>query len=65
MDAYIVAGFRSAVGKAPRGLFRFTRPDDLADAETEHRTGTLGRYDVDGPAHTRQQPDPARPIRCR
>lgn len=30
MKAYIVAGFRSAVGKAPRGLFRFTRPDDLA-----------------------------------
>lgn len=30
MNAYIVAGLRSAVGKAPRGLFRFTRPDDLA-----------------------------------
>ena len=30
MQAYIIAGFRSAVGKAPRGLFRFTRPDDLA-----------------------------------
>lgn len=30
MEAYIVAGYRSAVGKAPRGLFRFTRPDDLA-----------------------------------
>lgn len=30
MNAYIVAGFRSAVGKAPRGGFRFTRPDDLA-----------------------------------
>ncbi|PCJ88710.1 MAG: acetyl-CoA C-acyltransferase [Flavobacteriales bacterium] len=30
MDAYIVAGKRSAVGKAPRGKFRFTRPDDLA-----------------------------------
>ena len=30
MDAYIIAGYRSAVGKAPRGLFRFTRPDDLA-----------------------------------
>lgn len=28
--AYIVAGYRSAVGKAPRGVFRFTRPDDLA-----------------------------------
>lgn len=30
MNAYIVAGFRSAVGKASRGVFRFTRPDDLA-----------------------------------
>lgn len=30
MNAYIVAGFRSAVGKAGRGGFRFTRPDDLA-----------------------------------
>jgi acetyl-CoA acyltransferase len=29
-DAYIVAGFRSAVGKSKRGGFRFTRPDDLA-----------------------------------
>jgi len=28
--AYIVSGFRSPVGKAPRGVFRFTRPDDLA-----------------------------------
>jgi acetyl-CoA acyltransferase len=26
MNAYIIAGFRSAVGKAPRGKFRFTRP---------------------------------------
>jgi len=30
MKAYIVAGMRSAVGKAKRGGFRFTRPDDLA-----------------------------------
>jgi acetyl-CoA acyltransferase len=29
-EAFIVAGFRSAVGKAPRGKFRFFRPDDLA-----------------------------------
>ena len=29
-EAYIVAGFRTAVGKAKRGGFRFTRPDDLA-----------------------------------
>lgn len=29
-DAYIVAGFRTAVTKARKGAFRFTRPDDLA-----------------------------------
>ncbi|HVF33809.1 MAG TPA: acetyl-CoA C-acyltransferase [Candidatus Saccharimonadia bacterium] len=28
-DAYIVAARRTAVGKAPRGAFRNTRPDDL------------------------------------
>ncbi|MDQ0637432.1 acetyl-CoA acyltransferase [Pedobacter sp. W3I1] len=30
MEAYIIAGYRTAVGKAPRGVFRFTRADDLA-----------------------------------
>src|ERR1700680_4454472 len=29
-DAYIIAGFRTAVGKSKRGGFRFYRPDDLA-----------------------------------
>ncbi|MEJ7626546.1 MAG: acetyl-CoA C-acyltransferase [Ferruginibacter sp.] len=29
-EAYIVAGFRSAIAKSKRGSFRFTRPDDLA-----------------------------------
>ncbi len=29
-EAYIVAGLRSPVGKAPRGMFRFMRPDDIA-----------------------------------
>jgi acetyl-CoA acyltransferase len=28
-DAYIVAATRTAVGKAPRGMYRTTRPDDL------------------------------------
>ena len=32
MNAYIVSGYRTAVGKANRGGFRFTRPDDLAAA---------------------------------
>ncbi len=30
MNAYIIAGLRSPVAKAPRGGFRFLRPDDLA-----------------------------------
>jgi acetyl-CoA acyltransferase len=29
-EAYIVAGYRTAVGKSKKGGFRFTRPDDLA-----------------------------------
>ena len=29
-DAYIIAGFRTAVTKSKKGGFRFTRPDDLA-----------------------------------
>lgn len=29
-DAYIVAGYRTAVAKSKRGGFRFVRPDDLA-----------------------------------
>jgi len=34
--AYIVKGFRTAVGKAPRGVFRFKRPDELASETIEH-----------------------------
>jgi len=36
MNAYIVGGYRSAIGKAPRGAFRFTRPDDIAVAVIRH-----------------------------
>ena len=36
MNAYIVGGYRSAIGKAPRGAFRFTRPDDIAAAVIKH-----------------------------
>lgn len=28
-DAYIVAATRTPIGKAPRGMFKNTRPDDL------------------------------------
>lgn len=34
--AYIVQGFRTAVGKAPKGIFRFKRPDELAAETIEH-----------------------------
>ena len=34
--AYIVAGYRSAVGKAGKGGFKFTRPDDLASDVIKH-----------------------------
>jgi acetyl-CoA acyltransferase len=32
MNAYIISGYRTAVGKAPRGLFKNYRPDDLGAA---------------------------------
>jgi acetyl-CoA acyltransferase len=34
--AYIVKGFRTAVGKAPRGVFRFKRPDEMASETIEY-----------------------------
>lgn len=45
--AYIVAGFRTAVAKAPRGLFRFTRPDDLAARVIEHLMQSVPQLDKD------------------
>lgn len=36
MNAYIVAGYRTAVGKAKKGGFRFVRPDDLASDVIKH-----------------------------
>lgn len=36
MNAYIVTGYRTAVGKAGRGGFRFYRPDDLAANVIKH-----------------------------
>lgn len=41
MDAYIVAGFRSAVGKAPKGNFRFMRADDLAATIVKHLVASV------------------------
>ncbi len=36
MEAYLIKGFRTAVGRASKGGFRFTRPDDLAVAVIQH-----------------------------
>jgi acetyl-CoA acyltransferase len=44
---YIITGFRSAVGKAPRGMFRFTRPDDLAARVIEHLMKSVPQLDKD------------------
>jgi acetyl-CoA acyltransferase len=37
-EAYIVAATRTPVGKAPRGMFRNTRPDDLLGERIRGRT---------------------------
>lgn len=44
-QAYIVAGYRTAVGKAPRGVFRFTRPDDLAAEVIKHLVQSVPALD--------------------
>ena len=50
METYIVAGYRSAVGKAPRGVFRFTRPDELAAGVIKHlmkNVPSVGNEEID------------------
>lgn len=42
---YIITGFRSAIGKAPRGIFRFTRPDDLAAKVIQHLMQAVPQLD--------------------
>jgi acetyl-CoA acyltransferase len=44
-SSYIVAGFRTAVGKAPRGLFRFYRADDLAADVVKHLVASIPQLD--------------------
>lgn len=43
--AYIVQGFRTAVGKAPKGVFRFKRPDELAAETIEHLMAQFPDFD--------------------
>lgn len=46
MNAFVVAGKRSAVGKAPRGVFRFFRPDDLAAEVVKNLIAEIPDFDV-------------------
>ena len=43
--AYIVKGYRTAVGKAPKGVFRFKRPDELAAETIEHLLNDVPQLD--------------------
>ena len=43
--AYIVKAYRTAVGKAPRGLFRFKRPDELAAETIAHMMNEVPELD--------------------
>ncbi len=45
MNAYIVAGYRTAVAKAPKGGFRFTRPDDFGAEVIKHTLNQLPQLD--------------------
>ena len=46
-EVYIVAAYRSAVGKAPRGLFRFYRADDLGAEVIKHLVASVPALDKD------------------
>ena len=46
MNAYIVTGFRSAVGKAPKGKLKNVRPDDLASTVVKYLISSLDNFDV-------------------
>lgn len=45
MNAYIIAGYRTAVGKAPRGMFRFMRADDLGARVIERLVSDFPQLD--------------------
>lgn len=44
-EAFIVAGFRSAIGKAKKGGFRFYRPDDLGAEVIKHLMKSVPQLD--------------------
>lgn len=45
MDAFLLTGFRSAVGKAPRGMFKSVRPDDLGAHIIKHLVASIPDFD--------------------
>ncbi len=45
MNAYIIGGYRTAVGKAPRGLFKFTRADELGAKVIRHLLADFPQLD--------------------
>lgn len=45
-QAYIVKAYRTAVGKAPKGLFRFKRADELGAETIKHMMKELPKLDV-------------------
>ncbi len=44
-QAYIVKAYRTAVGKAPKGVFRFKRPDELAAETIQFMMNELPDFD--------------------
>ncbi len=46
-QAYIIKGFRTAVGKAPKGSLRFTRPDIMAATVIEKLMAAVPQLDKD------------------
>ncbi len=46
-EAYIIAGYRTAVGKAPKGVFRFMRADDLAAEVVRGLVASVPNLDKD------------------
>ena len=44
-EAFIIKGYRTAVGKAPRGFFKFKRPDELAAETIEYLISNIPDFD--------------------
>ncbi|MAU63523.1 MAG: acetyl-CoA C-acyltransferase [Flavobacteriaceae bacterium] len=44
-EAYIVKAYRTAVGKAPKGLFKFKRPDELASETINYMVNQIPDLD--------------------